>query len=105
MTDHARHRPRLAYTEEVLLAEGWTPAWRVRCTCGLDGPHRPGGRTGKRLAEADLARHLEAVAPPEDQRCRDPRDHRTTWWDPCPVCAHQLALPGLDDLTGPGRAA
>ncbi|HLU96339.1 MAG TPA: hypothetical protein VKZ89_05810 [Thermobifida alba] len=89
-----RHRPRLLREEEVWLAEGWTPAWRVRCSCGLQGPHRP-GRAGKRRAEADRDAHLQAVAPPEGQRCRDLRAHRTRWWDTCPVCAHQMALPGM----------
>ncbi|WP_017596417.1 hypothetical protein [Nocardiopsis potens] len=89
-----RHRPRLLHEEEVRLADGWTSAWRVRCTCGLQGPHRP-GRPGKRAAEADREEHLQSVAPPQSERCRDLRSHRTTWWDACPVCAHQMALPGM----------
>jgi len=90
-----RHRPHLLHEEQVLLAEGWTPAWRVRCSCGLEGPHRP-GKSGKQAAAADQDAHLAAVAPPEGRRCRDTRSHRTRWWDACPVCAHQMVLPGME---------
>jgi len=90
-----RHRPRLIHEAEVLLADGWTSAWRVRCSCEHAGPHRP-GRPGKRQAAADRDAHLDAVAPPEGERCRDTRAHRTRWWDACPVCAHQMVLPGME---------
>ena len=43
------------------------------------------------------ARHLAEASPvPVEQQCADRRSHWTRPGWPCPLCAGQLALPGLE---------
>ncbi|MEV2279221.1 hypothetical protein AB0I72_26950 [Nocardiopsis sp. NPDC049922] len=88
-----RHRPRVRrWREETSQGLAW--CYTVRCSCGTEfGEHY-----AKRLAETDKAKHLIEVRPPADQRCRDPKKHRTQPHDRCPVCADQLTLPGFEEI-------
>lgn len=87
-----RHRPKIhRWREETSQGEAW--CYGVRCTCDAEFDEH----YNKRLATYERAKHLMAVAPPREQRCRDPKRHRMQSWDRCPVCADQLPLPGMED--------
>ncbi|MGI5122828.1 hypothetical protein ACQEU5_25255 [Marinactinospora thermotolerans] len=80
-----RHRPEITRTAEETV-EGAAWIYRSTCSCGHAGPDR------FREHEADRAAHLEQIAPPSDQRCRDQHGHGTQPWDVCVLCAGQNAL-------------
>ncbi|SHK92440.1 hypothetical protein SAMN05421803_14314 [Nocardiopsis flavescens] len=87
-----RHRPRVhRWREDTSQGEAW--CYQVRCECGTEF----GEYYAERLAETERAEHRMAVAPPREQRCRDPKRHRMQSWDRCCVCADQLPLPGMED--------
>lgn len=77
--------------------------WRMACSCGHATEHEVrfvDSKQGRAAADRDRQAHLESVALPPDRRCKDVTRHRMRWWDTCPVCAGQMALPGLEDLAG-----
>ncbi len=66
---------------------------QASCACGWQGDiHRH-----QADVDADWRLHVVSLLPPEQQRCRV-REHRTAWWEPCPLCADQLVLPGLEKV-------
>jgi len=79
-----RHRPAArAISRDGLIR------WRMACSCGAAGPAR---RT-RAEARRDVRAHIENLPPaPADQQCRDPKNHRTKEWEPCPLCRDQLPL-------------
>lgn len=86
-----RHRPRVARWQEE-TSQGLAWCYQMQCECGIEADEH----YTKRFAAADRAAHRDEVAPPRSQRCRQPTTHRMQWWDRCPLCADQLALPGLE---------
>ncbi|RCV49755.1 hypothetical protein [Marinitenerispora sediminis] len=105
----ALHRPDVRQ-RLVETAQGETWALRMECPhpdCEPGPAHAGVSRQAMARAEADVEAHRQEVAPPEGERCRDPRRHRTRqWWDHCTLCADQLALPGMepDALTAEAAA-
>lgn len=70
--------------------------WRFRCSCGDEGLARP----TRRMAKADQDEHLQAVSPvPPGEQCRMPRQHRMQPWERCGLCANQLDLFDLEEIT------
>lgn len=89
-----KHRPRLRHWRaQSSQGEAW--CYQAVCTCGQEIGAEYFVR---KLADADLLRHRMDVAPPVEERCRSPRDHRMKPWDRCPLCADQLVLPGFEDI-------
>ncbi|MEU3020187.1 hypothetical protein ABZ635_22650 [Nocardiopsis sp. NPDC007018] len=74
--------------------------YRVRCTPGCTASFE--SRFSRQEAADDRRLHLDQVAPPASERCRDPRSHCTQPHDHCPVCANQMSLPlpGFEDVDG-----
>ncbi|OLT26577.1 hypothetical protein BJF83_20655 [Nocardiopsis sp. CNR-923] len=94
---YPKHRPEVGHARVEDTPEGEAWIWRVQCACGQTAhvPHH------HRLdAEAAADEHKAAVAPPENQRCREPLKHRTRWHDWCALCVDQAVLPGFENLTG-----
>lgn len=95
-----RHRPRLDYRDEGHDHPPLRRMWRASCSCGHQGPERRGwaalSKAVRAEAAADREAHLEEVAAPPERRCRALKEHGTKWWDPCELCAGQMALPGLE---------
>lgn len=91
---HVRHRPKVAMSYEE-TDEGWAAIYRVACPCGDAFP----SHFTRKDALAVRDNHYALVAPPAEERCRDPRAHRNRWWDACPLCAGQASLPGFEHLT------
>lgn len=88
-----RHRPKVRrWREETSQGEAW--CYQVICSCGTEFDEH----YAKRLAESDRLRHRMDVAPPVNERCRDPKKHRCQPWDFCPLCAYQIALPGFEEI-------
>ncbi|MBB6001352.1 hypothetical protein HNR25_005183 [Streptomonospora salina] len=86
-----RHRPvvrrRIGATDE-----GEAYLYRAVCGgCGWSGTDHP----AHLYATDDRDAHLVEVTPPEEERCRQPKRHRSAPHDRCALCADQLALPGL----------
>ncbi|WP_017578570.1 hypothetical protein [Nocardiopsis kunsanensis] len=89
-----KHRPKVR-KQARYGGEGPGFDYRLECTCG----HRTDWTPIPGASEQAKTEHLEAVAVPEEDRCRDPKTHKTRWWEFCPVCAYQLALPGFEEIT------
>ncbi|PWV44558.1 hypothetical protein [Nocardiopsis sp. L17-MgMaSL7] len=97
-----KHRPQVRRTHEM-TPDGFAWVYRVHCSPGCDTGFEP--RFAKNAAAADRLEHLEEVAPPASERCRDPHKHRTRPHDHCPLCAGQLPLPGLEGLDAGGAVS
>ena len=88
-----KHRPKIeAHHEDT--EEGEALVYRVACACGDQFP----GHFARTDAVAVRDNHRSLVAPPESERCRSPKVHRTRWWDACPLCTDQLVLPFLEEI-------
>lgn len=83
----ALHRPRIERHQEE-TTEGLAWCYRLACSCGEEFDEH----YAKSRAAADRDAHLSEVAPPDDERCRQPKAHKTRSWDHCPLCADQLPL-------------
>jgi len=81
-----RHRPKVR--KQARYGTGPGVDYRLECTCG----HHTAWTGAPYEAEVALADHLDEIAVPETDRCREPKTHRTKWWEFCPVCAYQLAF-------------
>jgi hypothetical protein len=89
-----RHRPRVTRRrEETREGEAW--AYQVRCPCNTEFETH----YAKRIAQNDRSRHLMDVAPPREERCRDPKRHGCQPHDRCVVCSHQLALFDIEEAS------
>lgn len=86
-----RHRPAIR-REIAETPEGEAYVHRLRCGCSPEPLAED--RYAFELREV-LEAHLAEVTPPEAERCRDPKRHRTKPHDRCALCADQMALPGL----------
>ena len=81
-----RHRPKVR--KRARYGTGPGVDYRLECTCG----HHTDWSPAPNAADVALAEHLEAVAVPESDRCREAKIHRTKWWEACPVCKFQLPI-------------
>ncbi|MBG0819091.1 hypothetical protein [Planomonospora sp. ID82291] len=80
-----RHRPRIARRPSIT---GSRIYWLV-CTCGTTG--REWFARGPAVEE--LERHIATLPRvPAGQECRDSKSHDRRDWEPCSLCAGQLAL-------------
>ncbi|MGV2384098.1 MAG UNVERIFIED_CONTAM: hypothetical protein LOD86_02330 [Thermobifida fusca] len=70
--------------------------WVMDCTCGERGE----GRATRRMARADQDAHLIRVCDvPPGERCQMPKQHRLRPWERCFLCANQLPMFGLEDVS------
>ena len=79
MSTTTRHRPairrRIGATDE-----GDAYLYRAVCGCGWASPEH----LLRFEAADDRDTHLSEVAPPENERCRQPKKHRSAAHDRCP---------------------
>lgn len=87
-----RHRPRV----ERSLSDRGLRVHRMVCTCGERGQERGMAST----AQQDSVSHVaDLPRVPAGQECRDPRRHDRRPWEPCALCAAQMPLFDLGDVT------
>lgn len=74
--------------------DGIRRGWVSACICGwVAGPCRHRSEVTRQATA-----HLDHHAVPAERRCRAPVSHHTPRGQPCPLCSHQEALPGLEVL-------
>ncbi|GAA3165625.1 hypothetical protein GCM10010466_65500 [Planomonospora alba] len=87
----ARHRPEILRRRDRVGR-----VYQLVCTCGQAWDEH----VARRLAEVDMSEHLLSLPPvPAAQQCRDPRRHDRRDWEPCQVCAAQVTLFDLAEVT------
>lgn len=70
--------------------------WVMRCLCGEAGE----GRATRQMARADQDAHVLAVCDvPPGERCQMPKAHGLRPWERCRLCAGQISIPGLEDVS------